>query len=158
MDNFNNSQEMDWNSEIENEGQEFILLPEGIYDFTITGFERGRYNGGANIPACNKAVLTLAIHSDKGDVSVKTSILLARSLEWKICQFFTCIGLKKRGEKLTMDWTKVPGAKGKAKVRVRTYINQHGEERRINDIESFMEPSAEPSLSDDGDLDEDAPF
>ena len=33
---------MDWDSAIESDGQQFIILPEGDYTFTVTGFELGR--------------------------------------------------------------------------------------------------------------------
>ena len=57
---------MDWGDTIENDGQEFIILPEGDYTFTVTNFERGRFPGSAKIPACNKATLTIQIDNDKG--------------------------------------------------------------------------------------------
>ena len=39
-ENRNNAQEMcmDWNDAIENDGQEFVTLEEGDYNFTVTGF------------------------------------------------------------------------------------------------------------------------
>ena len=46
---------LDWDDAIENDGQEFIVLPEGDYNFTVTDFERGRFPGGQKIPVCNKA-------------------------------------------------------------------------------------------------------
>ena len=35
---------MDWNDSIEEDGQEYIILPEGDYNFRVTNFERGRFN------------------------------------------------------------------------------------------------------------------
>ena len=57
---------MDWDSAIESDGSQFIVLPEGDYDFIVTGFERGRYPGSAKIPACNKASLTLTVELPDG--------------------------------------------------------------------------------------------
>ena len=34
---------MDWNDVIEDDGQEFVLLPEGDYNFVVTNFERGSW-------------------------------------------------------------------------------------------------------------------
>ncbi len=31
---------MDWSDTLESDGQEFLVLPEGDYAFTVTGFER----------------------------------------------------------------------------------------------------------------------
>ena len=32
---------MNWNDYIENEGEGFVTLPEGDYDYTVTLFEKG---------------------------------------------------------------------------------------------------------------------
>ena len=36
----NNDMLMDWDDAIENDGQEFVILPEGDYNFTVTDFEQ----------------------------------------------------------------------------------------------------------------------
>ena len=51
---------MNWDDTIENDGQEFVVLPEGDYTFTVTNFERGRFPGSTKIPPCNKATLTIS--------------------------------------------------------------------------------------------------
>lgn len=96
-ENRNNSQEMcmDWNDSIENDGQEFVTLEEGDYNFTVTGFERGRFPGSAKIPPCNKAAITIAVDNGGKTVNVKFDLILYRSLEWRISSFFRCIGQKK---------------------------------------------------------------
>ena len=43
---------MGWDDVLENDGQEFITLPEGDYTFTVTAFERGQFPGGPTIPPC----------------------------------------------------------------------------------------------------------
>ena len=48
----------DWDDEIQNDGQEFITLPEGDYTYTVTSIERGQFPGGAKIPPCPKAKST----------------------------------------------------------------------------------------------------
>ena len=60
MTNIDNSV-MDWNDVIEDDGQEFVLLPEGDYNFVVTNFERGRFPGSAKIPATNKATKSIQI-------------------------------------------------------------------------------------------------
>jgi hypothetical protein len=140
---------MDWNDSIETDGQEFILLPEGEYNFTVTNFERGRFPGGPKVPACNKASITVQVDTQKGIATVKFDLLLYRSLEWRISAFFRCIGQKKHGEKLTMDWNHVIGSKGKAHFKQRTYTNQQGEEKAINDIDRFIDYNEENFVPDD---------
>ena len=60
-----NNQGMDWNDTLENDGQEYIILPEGDYNFVVTNFERGRFPGSAKMPPCNKAALTLVVNTDE---------------------------------------------------------------------------------------------
>ena len=134
---------MDWNDSIETDGQEFVLLPEGDYNFLVTGFERGRFPGGAKVPACNKATITVQVATPEGIAVVKFDLLLYRSLEWRISSFFRCIGQKKHGEKLTMDWNKVVGSIGRAHFKQRTYTNQYGEEKTVNDLYRFIDYNPE---------------
>lgn len=141
MAEINNNQNMmlDWNDSIENDGQAFVLLPEGDYNFVVTNFERGRFPGGAKVPACNKASITVQVSAAEGVSTVKFDLLLYRSLEWRISAFFRSIGQKKHGEKLTMDWNKVIGSKGRAHFKQRTYVNQYGEEKTVNDLDRFID-------------------
>ena len=53
MTNIDNSI-MDWNDVIEDDEQEYVLLPEGDYNFVVTNFERGKFPRSAKIPATNK--------------------------------------------------------------------------------------------------------
>lgn len=48
-DNTNMNEAMGWDDSIENEGQEFILLDEGDYEFTVEKMERGQFNGSAKL-------------------------------------------------------------------------------------------------------------
>ena len=130
---------MDWNDAIVEDGQEFITLEEGDYNFVVTAFERGRFPGSAKIPACNKSTITLAVETPEGRASVKFDLILYRTLEWRISSFFRCIGQKKHGERVTMDWTKVIGSKGRAHFKPRTYTDRDGNERQANDVDRFYD-------------------
>ncbi len=145
---------MDWNDTLESDGQEFIVLPEGDYTFTVTGFERGRFPGSAKLPPCNKATLTIRIDNDQGPATARFDLILYRTLEWKIAAFFRCIGQKKHGEKLAMDWSSLPGARGRAHIRPRSYTTRDGEERQVNDVVRFYDynPSVALTPVDDADL------
>ncbi len=146
---------MDWNDEISQDGEEFILLPEGDYEFVVTNFERGRFPGGQKIPACNKATITFQIESKQGTTSIRTDLFLYRTVEWKIASFFRCIGQKKHGEKITMNWNKVVGSHGKCHVKQRSYTNKNGEDKLINEIDKFYDYEA-PSMTEISD--DDLPF
>ena len=138
---------MDWNDTIENDGQEFVVLPEGDYAFTVTNFERGRFPGSAKIPACNKATLTIAIDNDLGAATARFDLILYRTLEWKIASFFRCIGQKRHGEKVAMNWNQVVGARGKAHIKPRTYTDKNGGEKQANDVERFLDHEPETGFT-----------
>lgn len=140
MSDYNsNNMIMDWDDTIENDGKEFVTLDEGDYNFTVTGFERGRFPGSAKIPPCNKAVLTLSVDTPDGIAITKLDLIMYRTLEWRISSFFRCIGQKKHGERLTMNWSKVVGSKGRARFKPRTYTDKNGDERQANDIDHFYD-------------------
>lgn len=130
---------MDWDDTIESDGQEFITLPEGDYNFTVTAFERGRFPGGPKIPACNKAALTLQVKTDEGIAIIHTDLLLYRNLEWKLSSFFRCIGQKRHGERLVMDWNSVIGSRGRAHFKPRAYTDRDGNERTANEVDRFYD-------------------
>lgn len=134
----NDTNLMGWDDVLENDGQEFIVLPEGDYTYTVTNFERGHFPGGAKIPACNKATLTLAIDNDLGAATAKIDLLLYRTVEWKIAAFFRSIGQKKHGEKTVMNWNKVVGSRGKAHFKPREY-QKDGQTRQVNDVDHFLD-------------------
>lgn len=144
MSNYNtNTQgyELGWEDEIENDSPEYITLPEGEYPFTVTGFERGRYQPGpkSKLPPCNMAVLTIELLSPEGfTVPVKDKLYLHSSTEGFLCEFFTSIGQRKHGERVRMNWNAVTGAKGRAKVGIREY-QKDGETHTINEIKKYLE-------------------
>ncbi|MGX8705732.1 MAG: hypothetical protein ACSW8J_04045 [bacterium] len=129
---------MDWDDTIESDGQEFVTLPEGDYTFTITGFERGRYPGSPKIPPCNKAIISASIDNDIGIANTRFDLILYRTLEWKITAFFRCIGQKKHGEKLVMNWNAIIGARGKAHFKPSTY-KKEGSDKQYNELERFYD-------------------
>ncbi len=144
---------MDWDSAIEDDGQGFILLPEGDYEFTVSGFERGQHNGSDKIPPCPKALLTLSISTPNGVAEVKDQLILYKTLEWKLSSFFRSIGMKKHGERLVMDWNRVLGAAGHAHIIQRAYTGNDGTVKKANGVQYYMDHV--PALDDSG---EDIPF
>ncbi len=138
-ENTNNNVGMDWNDAIENDGQEFIVLEEGDYNFRVTNFERGRFPGSQKISPCNKATLTLQIDTEEGVATCRTDLILNRVMEWQISSFFRCIGQKKHGERLVMDWNKVVGSRGRAHFKIRTYTDRDGNERQTNEVGRYYD-------------------
>lgn len=136
----NNEQVITFDSILEDEGSAYILLPEGDYDFVVKNFERGNFPGSGKIPPCLKAIITVEVKSELGTVTLKTDLMLAKIVEWKLCAFFRCIGQKKHGEPLKPNWNTVIGSKGRAHIKQRNYTNKNGEERVINEIDRFLDP------------------
>lgn len=144
----NNDCAMGWDDIIENDS-EFKVLPEGDYDFTVIDFERKRFEGSAKMSACPKAEVSIKIYDKNnqsvGSTTINENLLLNRKMEWKLCQFFTAIGLRKHGEPLKMNWNDIKGRTGRCKVIVNRYTNDKGEERENNRIDKFYEYAEAPT-------------
>jgi len=134
---------MGWDDVIEDDGQEFITLPEGDYAFQVIDFERGRFPGGRKIPPCNMASLTLEVRTPEGTAHIRTDLILYHSLEWKISSFFRSIGEKEKGKRLAMNWDRVINARGRAHFKPRTYVGSDGQEHTVNNVDRFYDYDAE---------------
>ncbi len=132
--------ELDWDDQIEDDGPEFIILPPGDYDFEVTDFERGRHQGSDNLPPCNKAIVYLRIEGKEGTTTIKHQLFLHTKTEGLLCAFFTGIGQRQKGERITMNWDKVIGATGRAKIGIRKWTNDKGETLEFNEVKRFYEP------------------
>jgi hypothetical protein len=133
--------ELSWEDEIEKDGGDWVLLPEGEYDFTVNKFERGRFQGSAKMPPCNQAKLELIIHSlEHGDVTVFHNLFLHTKTEGLLSNFFVGIGQKKKGGKLRMNWNAVIGAKGRLKLEINKFTGNDGKERTNNQVKTFLDP------------------
>lgn len=130
-----NNYVFDWNDEINNENA-FVLLPEGDYEFTVTNFERAHFDGSEKLPACKKAIVTFTITGAQDTTTVTEHFLLCSQLEWKISALFLSVGMKKHGEPLHMNWSALPGKKGRCRIFVDNY-KKDGTERQSNKIKKF---------------------
>lgn len=144
-DNQSAGREYNWDDEISQDSAEFALLPEGEYEFSVTGFERGRYPGGAKLPSCPKATVSLRFEGVEGVAVIKHNFFLHSKCEGLLCAFFTCLGMRKRGEPLRMDWPGTVGRTGRAKITVRSYTGNDGREYQTNDVKQFLEPENTPA-------------
>lgn len=128
--------ELDWNSTIEKES-EFELLPEGTYDFTVESMERGRFAGSEKMSACPQANLTLIVHDGDLQGKIFDTLYLHSKAEWRLSQFFTAIGQKKKGEPLQPNWNLVPGSTGKLELTINEY-EKNGEKRKNNRVSRYI--------------------
>lgn len=134
--------ELGWDDEIQKDN-EFVTLPEGDYDFVIDRYERVRHQGSDKIPPCNKAIVFFRVMSPNGqEVTLQESFILHTKLEWKLSELFCGVGLKKKGEKLKMNWAALPGLKGRAQISLEPGTkNPEQKFNRIKKIYPFEEKS-----------------
>ncbi len=146
MSNDITDRELGWDDSIEKDS-EFTLLPAGDYDFEVTDFERARHPGSDKLPPCNKAVVSIHIEGAEGDTTIKHQLFLHSKTEGMLCAFFTAIGQRQKGEKITMNWNNVIGSRGRCKIYVDKWTNDKGEEFESNKIKKFYEPAEKPAAS-----------
>ena len=137
----NIDKELGWEDEIQKDSSDFILLPEGVYDFRVANFERARHGGSEKLPPCNKAIIYIQIQTPEGATTLKHNLFLHTKTEGMLSAFFNAIGQKKHGEKLQMNWNAVIGSTGRCKVGVRKWVGDDGEERESNEVKKFVDPT-----------------
>lgn len=147
MGNNQMDRELGWEDSIEKESNEFILLPEGDYNFVVDSFERARHGGSEKLPPCNKAILKIQVVSDKGNALITHNLFLHTKTEGMLSAFFESIGQKKKGEKIRMNWNMVPGSTGRCKIEIRDYVNRDGEQRQSNQIKKFYPKEDKPAFT-----------
>lgn len=110
----------DWEDEIQKDSN-FTQLPEGDYDFVVDHYERARHAGSDKIPPCNKAIVFFRVIGPDGqEAIIQESYILHTKMEWKLSELFSGVGLKKKGEKIKMNWNALPGLKGRAQISLDT--------------------------------------
>nr|DAY29928.1 MAG TPA: Protein of unknown function (DUF669) [Caudoviricetes sp.] len=136
-----------WDDEIIDPGEpEFVLLTPGIYDFTITGFERGHFDGSEKMDACSMAKLTLRCSNGVQETTVFTNLFLSSAVAFKLSKFAKAIGDmpagSTSGQKFHVDWNNIIGKSGKCKIKTRVYNG-----RSYNEVDDFIvpDPAAAPA-------------
>ena len=138
--------ELGWDDEIENDGQDFELVPDGDYDFEVVAFERGRHAGSEKLPACNKAMIHIKVYGSNGaSTTIIHNLFLHSRTEGMVSAFLVGIGQKKKGESIKPRWGEVVGSKGRCKVVIKKWKHRDtGEEMSGNEIKRFYEPAEKP--------------
>ena len=129
-----------WDDEIIDPGEpEFVLLTPGIYDFTITGFERGHFDGSEKMDACSMAKLTLRCSNGVQETTVFTNLFLSSAVAFKLSKFAKSIGDmpagSTSGQKFHVDWNNIIGKRGKCRIKTRVYNG-----RDYNEVDDFIVP------------------
>lgn len=136
-----------WDDEIIDPGEpEFVLLTPGIYDFTITGFERGHFDGSEKMDACSMAKLTLRCSNGIQETTVFTNLFLSSAVAFRLSKFAKSIGDmpagSTSGQKFHVDWNNIIGKRGKCKIKTRVYNGKD-----YNEVDDFIvpDPAAAPA-------------
>lgn len=136
---YNNfERELGWEDTIEKDS-EFVLLPDGLYYFTVKSLERGRHTPNpqkpGKLPACNKATVSIKIIANEGEIELHHNLFLHSTTEGMLSAFFAAIGQKKKGEPLKMNWNAIIGTTGVCKVGTRQYNGNN-----YNEVKSMLYP------------------
>ena len=130
---------IDFDSTIENDGENFTTLPEGDeVEFEIEEIEKGRSKDGTKPQVRVKMMCTSV--TGHGRTTITDYITMTRKSEWKLCEFFTALGKRKHGEKLQLDW-EIDSARGRATVSVDEYTGRDGDKRKSNKIKHYLAPA-----------------
>ena len=131
---------LDWDGVLESDGSEFTVLPEGDYTFEVTNMERGSFPGSEKMCPCAKATLTLKVSDDKGNTAnVFDDLILHKKMEWKLSQFFRAIGMKQKGQRISMDWNRVVGSRGRVRIYINKYTAKDGNPRENNKVQKYYD-------------------
>jgi len=141
-----------WEDEIESDEQ-FIKLEPGDYKFTISHYDKEHYvpKAGGKLPECDMAVVHFDIISPKGTTSIKDSFQLCSKMIWKISALYRAVGLKKHGEKVSMQWDKLPGLTGLCSVTLDEDPNDSS--KSYNHISGYIDKDEEKEKGYSGDVD-----
>lgn len=127
---------LDWNDPVKKE-QDYILLPEGDYDFVIESFERGFFDGSDKAPACPKAELKLKVETPEGICIMNESLLLYDRMQWKLAEFFLSIGFEPDADNIVHpNWNLVPRATGRATVEIKPGLKDPT--KKYNHVKKFL--------------------
>lgn len=145
---------LSFDAEITQDTPERVLLPEGDYPFMVQGVEKGTYQGSSEKIGygCPMVTLEIVVSSPQGNASCRENFYLNKDFEWKLGNFFRCIGKKKHGEPYKMNWECI-GAQGLCRLTQRSYQNNEGKTVTVNAIKSFLECQAvqaptKPNMND----------
>lgn len=133
------NREIGWDEEISEERQDYEPLPPGVYTFKVYSMERGRFAGSEKMGPCNMASLDLVVEDAEGKKRhVFDSLYLHKKAEWKLSQFFLCIGQKKTGVPLKPNWNEVPCSQGKVELVINSYTDKNGNPKKNNRVSKYL--------------------
>lgn len=140
----NNGYELDWDSTISADEQQYVVLPEGDYNFMVDHIDRSYVGESSERYAGAKmAVVYLNIEVPGQDsVQLKENFILHSNFAWKIGSLLVSTGLKKKGEDIGGNyWQKLPGTRGRC--RVTQTAGKKNPDQKFNNVAKFYEPAVD---------------
>lgn len=136
----NDNEFLSFDGPITAEESQFVTLPEGTYPFQVINMDRKRYSGNSTkIPnGAPFAEVQLRFDGgDKGTTTVTERLYLLKSMQWKLTEFFRCLGQQVvTGQPFQPNWN-IVGKTGTAELSVHQYTSRNGEERTNNQVKRF---------------------
>jgi hypothetical protein len=138
--------DLDMNGTIEDDGQDFVLLPAGTYSFVVVDFEQSKYQEKPKAQGMpgrvrNRMIVSIQVEHEGQKHTLKDFLALKKNMEWKFCQLFKGIGDRKKGERLVMDWDNIRGKGGKVKIKVESFLGKNGATKQSNKIDRYLDPA-----------------
>ena len=145
------SETYDWNSKVpaKAEEREFALPPIGEYNFMVISAEKTFSSNG-------NPMIKVRLDLQGADGSVFDNLVISDKMMWKLVSFFESIGLKQKGEELSLSIgdaaDKAVGLEGFCKIKHETY---NGEKRAKVDkylIPTNKKPVTPPAFDENADM------
>lgn len=127
-------------NEIDIRNLESVILPAGVYPFSVIKTDKGHFDGFAKIPACEMAKVYLRLSGGNlGKGMCSEAFFLTSNMEWKAAAFLSCVGLRKHGDKVIWsDLMKCTGTSGRCEIYVDQYIDKYGKVSKCNRVKQFV--------------------
>lgn len=145
MNNNEQVQGYDFNATIEIPDNEFVLLPEGQYKFTVTnkdmGFHQPNPQNPGKMPAGTGFVkLHLTLDGGQlGTATVQDRFFMHPSVNWRIGAFFKSIGMIPEDSKqITLNWDAVIGKTGYCTIK---HTQGTKEGTTFMNVDRYLKPS-----------------
>lgn len=141
-----NGYELDWDSEIDSDEQQYTTLEEGDYNFIVDHCERSNVGDNSEKYAGMKMMMVYLniIVPGQEEVQIKENFILHSNFTWKIGSLLVSTGIKEKGKPAQGNyWNKLPGSRGRCHV-----VQNKGKNGNIyNNVKAFLEPTAESSAN-----------
>lgn len=132
------SESYDWNSKVPAEA-EFSVPPIGDYNFMVMSAEKTFSSNG-------NPMIKVRLDLQGADGSVFDNLVISDKMMWKLVTFFESIGLKKKGEELSLSIgeaaDKAVGLEGFCKIKHETYQGKLGAK-----VDKYLIPDAKKAAT-----------